>query len=58
MRRRRSRCSYKGLLPDLFREGQGIVAEGVLESVARVPRRFRSRQARRELHAPRSGGQP
>jgi cytochrome c-type biogenesis protein CcmE len=22
---------YKGLLPDLFREGQGIVAEGVLE---------------------------
>jgi cytochrome c-type biogenesis protein CcmE len=24
--------SYKGLLPDLFREGQGIVAEGVLES--------------------------
>ncbi len=24
--------SYTGLLPDLFREGQGIVAEGVLES--------------------------
>lgn len=24
--------SYKGLLPDLFREGQGVVAEGVLES--------------------------
>jgi cytochrome c-type biogenesis protein CcmE len=23
---------YKGLLPDLFREGQGVVAEGVLES--------------------------
>lgn len=23
---------YKGLLPDLFREGQGIVAEGVLEA--------------------------
>jgi cytochrome c-type biogenesis protein CcmE len=22
---------YKGLLPDLFREGQGIIAEGVLE---------------------------
>ena len=22
--------SYKGLLPDLFREGQGVVAEGVL----------------------------
>ncbi len=24
--------SYKGQLPDLFREGQGVVAEGVLES--------------------------
>jgi cytochrome c-type biogenesis protein CcmE len=23
---------YKGLLPDLFREGQGVVAEGILES--------------------------
>ncbi len=23
---------YQGLLPDLFREGQGVVAEGVLES--------------------------
>jgi cytochrome c-type biogenesis protein CcmE len=24
--------SYQGLLPDLFREGQGVVAEGVLEA--------------------------
>jgi cytochrome c-type biogenesis protein CcmE len=24
---------YQGLLPDLFREGQGVVAEGVLEEV-------------------------
>ena len=24
--------AYAGLLPDLFREGQGIIAEGVLES--------------------------
>jgi cytochrome c-type biogenesis protein CcmE len=23
---------YRGLLPDLFREGQGVVAEGVLNS--------------------------
>ena len=23
---------YQGLLPDLFREGQGVVAEGVLEA--------------------------
>jgi cytochrome c-type biogenesis protein CcmE len=25
------KVSYEGLLPDLFREGQGVVAEGVLE---------------------------
>ncbi|WP_243367609.1 cytochrome c maturation protein CcmE [Microvirga solisilvae] len=25
---------YKGLLPDLFREGQGVVAEGVLENAS------------------------
>jgi len=30
--------SYKGLLPDLFREGQGVVAEGVLVS----PTEFRA----------------
>jgi cytochrome c-type biogenesis protein CcmE len=24
--------AYKGILPDLFREGQGVVAEGVLDS--------------------------
>ena len=28
--------SYAGLLPDLFREGQGIVASGVLESGRRL----------------------
>ena len=27
---------YAGILPDLFREGQGIVASGVLESGARL----------------------
>ncbi|MGV2980278.1 cytochrome c maturation protein CcmE [Camelimonas sp. ID_303_24] len=26
------RVSYVGLLPDLFREGQGVVAEGVLQA--------------------------
>src|SRR5436189_159653 len=25
------RVAYRGILPDLFREGQGIVAEGMLE---------------------------
>ena len=24
--------SYKGILPDLFREGQGVIAEGVLDA--------------------------
>ena len=26
------RVSYRGILPDLFREGQGIVAEGVIDA--------------------------
>ena len=26
--------AYKGILPDLFREGQGVVAEGTLESAS------------------------
>lgn len=26
------RVQYKGLLPDLFREGQGVVAEGMLDA--------------------------
>jgi len=30
--------SYRGILPDLFREGQGVVAEGVLVA----PREFRA----------------
>jgi cytochrome c-type biogenesis protein CcmE len=32
------KVTYSGLLPDLFREGQGVVAEGVLEA----PGRFRA----------------
>jgi cytochrome c-type biogenesis protein CcmE len=32
------KVNYKGLLPDLFREGQGIVAEGVLDG----PQSFRA----------------
>ncbi len=46
--------SYTGILPDLFREGQGVVAEGKLDPAGRFHRRHRARQARRELHAPRS----
>jgi cytochrome c-type biogenesis protein CcmE len=32
------RVSYKGILPDLFREGQGVIAEGVLTE----PKLFRA----------------
>ena len=28
--------AYQGLLPDLFREGQGVVAEGVLEAPSQL----------------------
>jgi cytochrome c-type biogenesis protein CcmE len=30
------KVGYQGLLPDLFREGQGVVAEGVLDAVGRL----------------------
>ena len=30
------RISYKGILPDLFREGQGIVAEGSIDNGKKV----------------------
>ena len=28
--------SYRGVLPDLFREGQGVVAEGVIDAQGRL----------------------
>lgn len=28
--------SYEGILPDLFREGQGVVAQGVLENATQI----------------------
>ena len=43
--------TYKGILPDLFREGQGVVAEGALDAFRHVQGRYRACQARRELHA-------
>ena len=42
--------TYQGILPDLFREGQGVVAEGQLAPTASSRRRGAG-QARRELHA-------
>ena len=43
---------YTGILPDLFKEGKGVVAQGQLEG-RRVRRPRSARQARRELHAAR-----
>ncbi len=44
--------TYVGTLPDLFREGKGVVAQGQLDSQGHfVPRNRSARQARRELHA-------
>ena len=37
--------SYKGILPDLFREGQGVVTEGVLECRWHLCCRHRACQA-------------
>ena len=37
--------TYTGLLPDLFREGQGVVADGRARRRRQVPRRQRARQA-------------
>jgi cytochrome c-type biogenesis protein CcmE len=30
------KVAYRGLLPDLFREGQGVVAEGVLDGAGEI----------------------
>ena len=40
--------AYQGILPDLFREGQGVVTEGALDAGRPVQGRHRARQARRE----------
>ena len=44
---------YQGLVPDLFREEQGAVAEGKVTSRRRLRRIERTGQARRKLHAAR-----
>ena len=43
--------AYTGVLPDLFREGQGVVAEGAARRGRAVSRRRSARQARRDIHA-------
>ena len=49
-----TRVVYHGDLPDLFREGQGIVAAGLVPAGPRLPRQPGAGQARRDLHAARS----
>jgi cytochrome c-type biogenesis protein CcmE len=47
---------YNGILPDLFKEGKGVVAQGKLEGERlRGPRG--AGQARRKLHAARSAAE-
>ena len=43
--------AYQGILPDLFAEGQGVVAVGQMLRRRQLPRDAGARQARRELHA-------
>ena len=45
--------AYKGILPDLFREGQGVVTEGLLGADGVFSADIGARQARREIHAAR-----
>ncbi len=44
---------YEGILPDLFREGQGVVVQGELEK-AIISSRRSAGETRRKLHATRS----
>ena len=52
------KVTYTGILPDLFREGQGVITEGTFRRGRRLRRRQRAGQARRELHAQGSGRRP
>ena len=45
------KVSYVGILPDLFREGQGVVVRRRAAARRHVPRLRGAGQARRELHA-------
>ena len=44
---------YSGILPDLFREGQGVVTEGAMKPDGSFKSRHGSGQTRRNLHAQR-----
>jgi cytochrome c-type biogenesis protein CcmE len=42
---------YKGILPDLFKEGKGVVAQGKMTADGSLAGQRSAGQARRELHA-------
>ena len=42
---------YSGILPDLFREGQGVLVQGRLDAERYIPRASSTGKTRRELHA-------
>ena len=50
--------TFNDILPDLFKEGQGAVAEGHLGPDGVFRGRHGARQARREIHAARSRRRP
>ena len=43
--------TYEGILPDLFREGQGVVVQGELDEGNHMPRQRSAGETRRKLHA-------
>ena len=47
--------AYRGQLPDLFREGQGAVAEGALDISGHLPSGYDFGETRREVYAKGSG---
>ena len=53
-----ARIVFQGDLPDLFREGQGIVAQGAFDEARVFRRHAGAGQARRDLHAARGGRPP
>ena len=59
--------SYRGILPDLFREGQGVVAQGVLDSERHITARqvlakhdenYTPPEVKQAMSTPNQGAQP
>ena len=59
--------SYRGILPDLFREGQGVVAQGILDGdrhitarqvLAKHDENYTPPEVKQAMAMPNQGGQP